>query len=187
MIEIYSTNALYLDVVAHRIMKNLFILIIFLFLTSGIQAQTQCDTNKQIFRFLAPPHHPPKMNLSKEELETFLNSNISKTEEELKDVEFIYLMYYVNCKGEDYKYQIAKLKNGKTKIDSTSKFDYTLEQLLKNKLQFTPGYLEYKTINKIKRDSVDYQGSLTIQLIESRFHILNEKEEKKHFKKKNKK
>lgn len=168
-------------------MKKLFIPIIFLLLASSIQGQTQCDTSRQIFRFLDTPHHPPKMNISEEELEVFLNSSISKTEEELKDVEFIYLMYYVNCKGEDYKYEIAKLKNGKTKIDSTSKFDQTLKQTLKKKLQFTPGYLEYKTVNKVRRDSVDYQGSITIELTERQFHILNEKEQKKHFKKKSKK
>ena len=168
-------------------MKKLAIPVIFLLLTSSIQAQTKCDTSRQISRFLDTPHHPPKMNISEEGLETFLNSNISKTEEELNDVTFICLMYYVNCKGEDYKYEIAKLKDGEIKIDNTSKFDHFLKQILKKKLQFTPGYLEYKIVNEVKRDSVDYQGSITIQLIERQFHILNEKERKKHFKKKSKK
>jgi hypothetical protein len=167
-------------------MKNTFALIIFLSAIFGIQAQTQCDTNRQIFIFLEHPHHPPKMNISEDDLEIFLNTNVSKTDEKLKDVEFIYLMYYINCRGEDYKYQIALFKNGKTNVDSTSSFSHSLTKLLKSKLEFTPAYLEYISPNKTLRDSVDFQGAKTIQFKENYFHVLNEKENKKHFKKKNK-
>ena len=147
--------------------------------------QERCDTvSNQIWTVL---ENPPQMNLSKENLEEKLNISLKKDLGGLENVSFIYALYYVNCNGEDYKYQIATLKNGKTVVDSTSQFSESIINLLKEELQFEPGYFEIKKKNKIEKKTVDFQGSLTIRFDESKFHILDEKELQKHFKKKKKK
>ena len=127
------------------------------------------------------------MNLTLESLETTLNSNLSGDLEGLENVEYIYVIYYVNCKGEDYDYTIATFKNGKTAIDSTSNFSSEISELLKTTLEFEPGYLDLSTRNKQDLRMVDAQDNLTIEYSDNRFHVMNEKEIKKHWKRKNKK
>jgi len=73
----------------------------------------------------------PNRNLDDAALEERLNTELSLNLEGLNDVELIYVIYNVNCKGEVYEYNISTLKKeGKIEMDSTSAFSQSLKNLL---------------------------------------------------------
>ena len=163
------------------IMKTpLLLLILFLLSVTGY-SQSLCDTtNGMAFAF---SEQPPKPRMTDRDLETSLNSSIDMASLNVDHADYLFVMFIINCKGEDFNYKLAKRVNGLTKVDSTSELHKNLLDNIQTLQSWTPG-LHYKFIkNKRVQVPVDFQGAYTIQINKNKLHILTETEKKKHFKK----
>lgn len=148
-------------------------------------SQTWCDTSdSQIFTYL---EHPPQPTITDAELELKLNSIIDPSALDKYHADYLYVIFSVNCKGEDFNYKLAKLSDGLTKLDTTSDFQRVFLSNFKSFASWSPGRFTFYEKGKPFEKPVDFQGSYTIRVDGNRLHILNEKKKKKHFKNKNKK
>ena len=166
-------------------MRKIILIIIALLTIDSLSAQTLCDTRSGMICIAA--EHPPKPNLTDNELEKELNSFIDPSLLESYKADYLYITFLVNCKGEDFDYKLAKRQDGKAQKDSLSNFQEVFLTKMQSLLTWSPATIEIKEKGKQIEKAVDFQGSYTIHFDGSKFHILNEKEKKKHFEQKLKK
>ena len=166
-------------------MRTTILLIVALLIIDTLSAQTLCDTKSGMILFAA--EHPPKPNLTDNELEVKLNSFIDPSLLESYKADYLYITFVVNCKGEDFNYKLSKRQDGKAQKDSLSNFQEVFLTKMQSLLTWSPATIEIREKGKQIEKAVDFQGSYTIRIDGSKFHILNEKEKKKHFEQKPKK
>ncbi|HLN53654.1 MAG TPA: hypothetical protein VK212_08090 [Lentimicrobium sp.] len=166
-------------------MIKTFVFITVLLSINALSAQTLCDTKSEMVWFIL--EHPPIPNLTDNELEIKLNSVIDPSLLESYKADYLYITFFVNCKGEDFNYKLAKRQDGKVQKDSLSNFQEVFLSQMQSLLSWFPGTKEFFEKGKPIEKTVDFQGSYTILVDGSKFHILNEKEKKKHFEQKPKK
>jgi len=165
-------------------MKRTILLIIALLTIHTVSSQTLCDTRRGIYSAL---EHPPKPNLTENELEIALNNTIDPTLIENYHSDYLYIIFYVNCKGEDFNYWLAKRQDGKVQKDSLSSFQQEFLSKIQSLLSWSPGTLPIIEKGKLIEKAVDFQGSYTIRVDGNKFHILNEKEKQKYYNHKHRK
>lgn len=166
-------------------MKTIILLIVAFLTIDTLLAQTLCDTRSGMIWVAV--EHPPKPNLTDKELSIKLNSFIDPKLLDSYKSDFLVITYIVNCKGEDFNYKLANEQNGKVQKDSLSNFQEVFLTKMQSLLSWSPGTIEIKENGKQIEKAVDFQGSYTIRIDGSKFHILNAKEKKKHFSQKQKK
>ncbi|MFZ1332374.1 MAG: hypothetical protein WAR83_09295 [Flavobacteriales bacterium] len=128
--------------------------------------------------------NPPKPRPSFESLNSGLNDALNGQTEGIEDVDFIYILYFVNCKGEGYDYQIAKHQNGTTARDTTSQMSIALREYLKSTLTYEPGFFMVKEGREEIPHYIDFQGAFMVKVEEGVLSVLDDKQNAKHFKKK---
>ncbi len=166
-------------------MRKTILLIIALFTIDTLSAQVLCDTNSRMIYIFT--EHPPIPNLTDNELESKLNSLIDPSILERYKADYLYITFIVNCYGEDFDYKLAKQQDGKAQKDTLSDFQEVFLNKMQSLLTWSPATRDIKEKGKQIEKAVDFQGTYTIRIDGSKFHILNEKEKKKHFKQKPKK
>ena len=145
---------------------TLFIFISFV-ITQAI-GQTRCDTTDTGIFIITEV--PPMPNITYEQLESLLNTSIDINEYTALDENWIYLSFIINCKGEDFDYEILR------QIDK--RLQDKLIQIIKSNVSWTPA--------KQRGESVDFQKNIYIKIEGNQFKILDQ-ENKKQKKKKRKK
>lgn len=164
--------------------QTLLLITLLLIFTTGF-SQTRCDTTStHIFLQL---EYPPQLTMTDAELELKLNSAISPAFLGDYGADYLYVTFFINCKGEDFNYKLSKLSNGMTNPDSTSDFQSTFLSNLQSFASWTPGRFTFYEKGKPVDRPVDFQGSYIILVDDNKLHILNENEKQKHFKNKQKK
>jgi hypothetical protein len=167
-------------------MRQVITLLLILTISEICFSQVLCDTiSNGIFTVL---ENPAKPNLTDAELEEKLNNSIKPSLFDNYKVEYIYIYYIVNCKGESFNYKLYSRKDGKVKLDTVSDFQQHIISSMQSLLSFTPAIFKYRKGNKMVEKNVDFQSAYTMKISKNRIHILNEKEKKRHIKqtKKNK-
>ncbi len=154
------------------------------FFTTGF-SQTLCDTSSQ--KIWAVLEHPPQLTIAAKDFEIKLNSAIDQTSLDKYKADRLYVTFFVNCKGQDFNYKLAKLSDGLTKLDTTSDFQKIFLSELQSIVSWTPGLFTFRQNGKEVERPVDFQGSFTIRVDGNKLHILNVKENQKYFMNKKKK
>jgi hypothetical protein len=128
--------------------------------------------------------HPPEPTITDTDLESQLNDIIDHNLLHEYNADYLYVTFFINCKGEDFNYKLAKFVDGRTTLDTISNFQTTFLSELQSLCSWTPAQFTFYEKGRPVEKPVDFQGSYTIRVDGDRLHILNEKEKKKHFKKK---
>lgn len=139
-------------------------LIVFIYL-AGIQilfGQSRCDTLDENIFVLA--EIMPTSNITFNQLEDLLNSSIDMNEYHLNDRDLIHISFIINCKGEDFDYQVSQHIN----ITLQEK----IIQIIQESMDWTPA--------KQRNREVDFKKIISIRIDNNQFNVLDEKEMKKH-------
>ena len=161
-------------------MKQVIILMIFIWPGFIGFAQTPCDTNEKFI--WVNSDFPPQSGISIAELEIKLNNTIDPDLLNNYDADYLYVTFNVNCHGEDFNYRLAKSFKGKIIEDTVSNFQKKLLSEMKSITSWTPGRILFEYQNgKPVYFPADFQCSYVIKMEENKIHILNEKEKKKKF------
>jgi hypothetical protein len=167
-------------------MKKLPLLIPLLLVSATVFSQIRCDTTtSDIFTIIT--EHPPTPALTDSELEILLNNSMDITEFNLNDADHFYVIYFINCKGEDFNYKLYINTNTSNKLDTISEFSKKLRDNIQSLQSWTPGIIKDVKNGKPFDRPVDFQGSYALRVDNNRLHILTEGEMRKRLKSKRKK
>ena len=90
-----------------KINKNYLFLIIGLFFSLNLLGQSRCDTVSEEIFFVV--EKMPVCNISLEALEAKLNEVLRLQDFQIENGAFFGITFIINCKGEDFNYEILKL------------------------------------------------------------------------------
>ncbi|MCK5029399.1 MAG: hypothetical protein KAR57_07190 [Bacteroidales bacterium] len=148
---------------------------IYIFLITGLLfslnslGQSRCDTvSEDIILWL---EKMPERGISIDELEIKINEVLTPHDFRIENDVVFYVFFIINCKGEDFDYQVYNLDN---KI-----FNEKLIEYLKEFTNWAPPMLHDR--------SADMQASYSIKVHDNSFNILDEKERRRESRKKRRK
>jgi len=139
-------------------------LIVFIYLAGFhiLLGQFRCDTlDKSVF-FVT--EILPTSNITYNQLEELLENSIDLNEYHLNDGDMIHISFIINCKGEDFDYQVSQYIN----ITLQEK----IIQIIQESMDWTPA--------KQRNREVDFKKIISIRIDNNQFNVLDEKEMKKH-------
>jgi len=149
--------------------KAFILLIIGLLISFNSEGQSRCDTvSEEIFFWL---EEMPESGISLDELEIKINEVLNPEDFNIENDVSFYVFFIINCKGEDFEYQVYGLDN--------EEFNKKLIGFLKEFTNWAPPKLH----DDIR---VDVKSSYSIKVQDNSFNILDEKEQKRENKRKRK-
>jgi hypothetical protein len=130
--------------------------------------------------------NPPKSSLTDIELETKLNNSIDIASIKFDQPANLFVTYIINCNGEDIDYKLFRVVKHLIKLDTVSELQRILLTNIQSSVSWSPAYYLIAKNEKQIEKYVDFQGAYAIRIDNNLLHILNEREENKYFKLKDK-
>lgn len=115
----------------------------------------------------------PKPNLSKKELTAIINSNVNILDFPNTYSRDFGVIFFVNCRGEDFNYQFYPIENGKRIQDSTSTFQKQIIDCLDSNLDWKPGTSNLSNNGFVPWRQVDYQSVIHFNVKRNKIKILD--------------
>jgi hypothetical protein len=167
-------------------MKPHLLLLTFLIFSMTGYSQFRCDTTTDMITTYLRDN-PPKPLMTDIELETKLNNSIDVAAFNINEAAYFYVIYLINCKGEDFNYTLYINTKTTNTLDTISEFSKKLRDNIQSLQSWTPGIYKDVKNGKTFDRPVDFQGSYALRVDNNRLHILTEGEMRKRLKNKRKK